>query len=119
MNIINEVIAELLGTYRASFYITYFIFVLLGVIVSLRLGALNRDKSSRNTPYTFSFRFLIQDNLLRILGSFAFVFLTIRLGVEIFNIVPEYYTAVLMGLGFDQFLLKVKKIQDSAREKLK
>lgn len=116
---INEVIAELLGSYKASFYITYFIFVMLGIIVSLRIGALNRDKTSSNTPYKFSLWFLIQDNFLRVLGSFAFVFLSIRLGVELFGVVPEYYSAVIMGLSFDQVLVQAKKWQDLAREKLK
>jgi hypothetical protein len=119
MNIFNEVLVELLGSYKLSFYIAYFIFVGLGIVVSLRISALKRDRASNNTPYSFSIKFLIQDNLLRILGSFAFVFLSIRLGVELFNTVPEYYTAVIMGLGFDQVLLRVKKLQDSAREKLK
>lgn len=119
MNTINEVIAELLGSYKASFYITYFIFVMLGIIVSLRIASLNRDKNSNSTPYKFNFWFLIQDNFLRVLGSLAFVFLSIRLGVELFNKVPEYWSAVLMGLGFDQALLLAKKWQDLAREKLK
>jgi hypothetical protein len=119
MNTVNEIITELLGSYKASFYITYFIFVMLGIIVSLRIASLGRDKQSSKTPYNFSFWFLIQDNFLRILGSLAFVFLSIRLGVELFNTVPQYYTAVLMGLGFDQTLLFVKKWQDLAREKLK
>lgn len=119
MEILNEVLSELLGSYKASLYITYFIFVMLGIIVSLRVASLGRDKMSNNTPYKFSFGFLIQDNILRVLGSLAFVFLSIRLGVELFNVVPEYYSATLMGLGFDQSLLLAKKWQDLAREKLK
>jgi hypothetical protein len=119
MNTINEVIAELLGSYKASFYITYFIFVMLGIIVSLRISSLKRDKQSSSTPYKFSFGFLIQDNIVRVLGSIAFVFLSIRCSVELFYTVPEYYTAVLMGLGFDQALMLAKKWQDLAREKLK
>jgi len=119
MSLINEVLGEVLGSYKASFYISYFIFVMLGIIVSLRVNALSRDKTSNNTPYKFSWTFLFQDNLQRWLGSLAFVFLTIRLGVELWNVVPEYYTAVLMGLAFDQALIGVKKLQDKSRKMFK
>lgn len=114
----TEVLNGLLGDYKLSFYITYFLFVIIGIIISLWLGSLKRDKLSVATPEKFNFRFLIQDNLLRVLGSISLIFLIIRLGVEI-NWVPEYYTAAFMGLSFDTVIAKAEKLQDLAREKLK
>lgn len=115
MNTINEVIAELLGSYKASFYITYFIFVMFGILISLRIHAYSRDKSSTSTPFVFSWSFLLQDNLLRWMGSLAFVFVAIRLGSELWNVVPTYASAIAMGLGFDQALGLLEKIQFKAR----
>lgn len=114
----QEIASGLLGDYKLSFYITYFLFVIIGVIVSLYLGSLKRDKFSESTPEKFNFKFLIQDNLLRVFGSISLIFLLIRLGVEI-NLVPEYYTAALMGFSFDTVIAKAEKLQDLAREKLK
>jgi len=117
MNTINEVIAELLGSYKASFYITYFIFVMLGIVVSLRLQSLQRDKQSSATPFKFSWRFLLQDNIKQWLGSLAFVFLSIRVGADTWGIVPTYASAVIMGLCFDYSLNLVGKwIEAKARK---
>lgn len=116
MNTINEVIAELLGSYKASFYITYFIFVLFGVLISLRIHAYSRDKSSPTTPFVFSWKFLLQDNLIRVISSMAVVFVAIRLGADLFDVIPTYGSAIAMGLGFDQVLGLFEKIQFKARE---
>lgn len=116
MNLINEVIAELLGSYKASFYITYFIFVFLGVIISLKIHARTRDKYSKSTPFAFSWKFLIQDNLLRLISSMTVVFVVIRLGQDFFDVIPTYTSATAMGLGFDQVIGLFEKIQFKARD---
>jgi len=116
MTTINQVIAELLGSFTAAFYITYFIFVLVGVLISLRLQAFTRDKSSKNTPFKFSFTFLLQDNLLRIVSSMAIVFVAIRFGSELFQKEPTYLGALLMGISFDQILIQLQKLELKARK---
>ena len=116
MNTINQVITELLGSFTAAFYISYFIFVLIGVLISLRVHALGRNKKSTKTPYKFSIKFLLQDNLMRIISSMAVVFVAIRLGSELFGITPTYVGAVAMGLGFDQVLIQLQKIEFKARQ---
>ena len=116
MNIINQVTADLLGSYSAAFYITYSIFVLFGILISLRLQAFGRDKSSPNTPYRFSFSFLVQDNLLRIVSSLAIVFVAIRFGSELFKVEPTYLGALLMGISFDQILIQLQKLELRARK---
>lgn len=121
--IFNEVVSNLMGKYPASFYITYFIFVMLGIIVSLRIQALNRDKLSDSTPIKFSWRFLLQDNLKQWIGSLVFVFLSIRIGADAWGVVPTYVSAVIMGLSFDyslSFIGKwIEKIQSKIRENIK
>lgn len=116
MNTINEVIIEILGSYKLSFYISHFIFVLLGVLISVRLHAFNRDKNSKNTPFSFSWKFLFQDNLMRIITSMATVFVVIRLGNELLGLEPTYTLSVIMGISFDQILIQIQKIELKARE---
>ena len=115
MNTVNEVITELLGSYKASFYITYLLFLVIGILASLKFSSLSRDKSSPSTPFKFSWKFLVQDNLIRFLGSIAIVFLSIRLGEDLFGYIPTYTGATLMGLGFDQTLGLLQKVQLKAR----
>lgn len=115
METINEVLSELLGSYKLSYYITFGIFVLIGVIISVRLQAHSRDKESQNTPLKFSVKFMIQDNILRIISSLAIVFVAVRLGEEVFSKVPTYGAALIMGLTFDQILIQIEKIQKRAR----
>ncbi|AXQ66547.1 MAG: hypothetical protein [Caudoviricetes sp.] len=116
MNIISEVITELFGNYKVSFYITYTIIVGLGTLLSARVYAKTRDKNSTTTPTSFSWKFLLQDNLIRFLGSMAFVFASIRFGEDIFNVVPTYAGAFMMGFSFDQALVVLEKFQFKARE---
>lgn len=115
---LKEIQEGLLGDYKLSFYVLYLFFVLIGLIISLWLNSLKRDKNSDSTPFKFSWSFLFHDNLLRIFGSLSIIYLIIRIGAEI-NWVPEYYTAALMGLSFDTVIAKAEKLQDLAREKLK
>jgi len=116
MDLINQVLTEVLGSYKLAFYIAYFFFVLFGVLISLRIASLRRDKHSDSTPFTFSWKFLLQDKLIRLISSMAVVFVFIRLGQEITGMIPTYTGAVGLGLGFDQALLQLEKIQFKARE---
>jgi hypothetical protein len=122
MNTIKQVVANLLGDFTADFYITYFIFVMFGIILSLRIQALNRDKLSDSTPIKFSWRFLLQDNLKQWIGSLVFVFLSIRIGADAWGVIPTYVSAVIMGLSFDyslSFIGKwIEKIQSKTRENI-
>lgn len=116
MNTLQEIAAGVFGDYKLSFYITYFIFVLIGVIISLRIGAMSRDKNSPHTPFTFSWKFLFQDNLLRMVSSMAVVFVAIRLGQDLLGITPTYAGAVILGISFDQILIQLQKLEFKARE---
>ena len=116
MKLFNEILGELLGSYSAAFYISYFIFTFLGVLISLRIHAFQRDKDSKKTPFKFSWKFLVQDNLIRLITSMATVFVVIRLGSELLYIAPSYGMAVVMGISFDQILIQLQKIELKARE---
>lgn len=117
MNFLQQLITELLGTYSAAFYVTYFIFVLIGVFISLRINLAKRDKKSVYTPFAFSWSFFLQDNIFRIITSMAMVFVTIRLGTEMMNVIPTYPGAVILGLGMDQALIRLEKFTLTTRRK--
>lgn len=117
MSTIDEVLVNLLGDYNLAFYISSFIFVGLGLLVSLRISAMSRNPLSPSTPYTFQWGFLIRDNALRIIGSFAFVFAIVRFGSDLTGQVPTHLGSFLLGLGFDKALEGVEKWSANRRKK--
>lgn len=112
---IQEIFSGLLGNKTIAEYIVAFIFVLIGVLVSIRVGAIKRDKDSKHTPYEFSYKFLTRDNIVRALASIGIAFVAIRFGKEITGNDTTEFGAFLIGLGFDQLVGKLNQWQKNGR----
>ena len=80
MEIFKEILLRVLGTNTLVDYIVLFIFIGIGVTISIRLGVNKRDKYSQNTPIKFNIWFFILDNLQRAISSVFIAFLLIRFG---------------------------------------
>lgn len=99
-----------------STYAAAFVFALIGAIVSLRFKASKRDKLSSNTPYKFSWRFLIQDNLLQLITGLLLTFLCFRFTDELLGKELTMWLAVLIGFSFNEIAGLFEKLQVKARE---
>lgn len=97
-------------------YAAYFFFALIGAIISLRIKALDRDKYSINTPQKFSWSFLVQDNLLRLLTGFCLSFIAFRFSTELLGQDMTMWAAVLIGASTDRIAGLFENIQQKARE---
>jgi ABC-type Mn2+/Zn2+ transport system permease subunit len=97
----TTILTRLLGNLTTADYLIYFIFIALGVTASIRLQARNRNKMSECTPYHFSFKFFILDNLPRAVGSIIVVFLIIRFWNEYTKTSISELQATLIGLCYD------------------
>lgn len=82
----------ILGNKPDGYYLAGFFFSLLAILLSLYMQSRSRDKLSPNTPYRFSFWFLVWDNLKRILAGMICMFLFFRF----FNLSIE----LQVGFGF-------------------
>lgn len=114
-DVFQKVFLNLLGEQPVDFYITFFILVMVGMLASLSWSAAKRDKYSDNTPVKFKPGFWILDNGQRILSNLALIFIFIRFGTEIFNVIPTYAGAIALGFGSDRLSWLAKKGKEYAR----
>lgn len=117
-NFWNELTHHLLGDYSLALYAAGFIFTAIGALISLRLHAAKRDKLSPNTPYKFSWTFMIQDNILRLISGCLMVFAVFRFAPDLLKQDLSMLLALLLGLVSDNLVYIFQKIQDGARKKL-
>lgn len=116
---LTEYLFSILGDKSLAGWAAAFTFVFIGVVVSLRVSVGTRDKSSPNTPTSFNFKFLVQDNVLRILGSLFVTFSCIRFGEELFNITMNAWGCFLLGFFFDRAFSVLKEWQNKGRDVFK
>lgn len=91
------------------------VIAMIGALLSLRIKALKRDKLSLNTPFKFSWKFLIQDNLLKLSASILPVFIAIRFSSEFFGQDLTMGLAFVIGLASDAIFSKLENLQEMAR----
>jgi hypothetical protein len=123
MDIFKDILMRLLGDISILNYIVLSIFILIGIMASIRIDASKRNRLSPDTPFNFNFRFLFLDNIKRLLKSFLTIFLIIRFGEDITGKMLTDWGAVLVGVCFDQIgemiNAKLKQFRDTIRDKFK
>lgn len=77
-NSIHAAIAFILGNRPDGYYLASFFFAVIAVLISMYIHSRRRDKSSPNTPYRFSWFFLIWDNIKRAFVGLLVTFLLLR-----------------------------------------
>lgn len=119
-------IKQLLGGQDPIIYLTGFVFALIGVAIRLLNGAKKRNRLSLHTPYDFSWKFLLINNLRDltlgllmafILFRFTNVFVSISLSRLVgFNIngVDKMFYAFLVGTAFTTVSQWFKRLELNA-----
>lgn len=87
----------ILGTTDVPTYFAGFFFALIGMSFVYYLKIKKRNKSSNATPYSFSLKFFIQDNLVDLLFSIIGIFVSMRFSVEYAGV--EVTMIYSLGLG--------------------
>lgn len=102
-----------LGDLSVAYYAAAEFFALLALLLSLWLHSQHRDKTAPSTPTTFSWIFLIMDNVKRILVGQIALFLIFRFASEILGKQLNMYMAVGVGFalsfGLDKFIQYLKE----------
>ena len=117
-NFITEFQKNMLGNLSLAYYASTMIFAVIGALIGLRISSLKRDKTSLNTPYHFSLKFMIKDNAQRLFTNFLICFVIFRFaGIFITPGIDVMFGAVGIGLFFDQTIANfVAKFEAKARE---
>lgn len=106
---IGEALGIILGDITLGTYLASFFFALLAILLSMWTQSLKRDKLSPETPYKFSWRFLIWDNTKRITAGMIVSFLLFRTSLSLFN--ESLTVPYAIGVGFFVSLGVDKAIQ--------
>lgn len=107
---------QLLGTNDVPTYLAWFLLAFMGAIAAILIRAKVKYKDSKETPDGWSWRFLLQDNLINLVIGFLVTFFFLRFSNETLKIEPTAWLAVLIGatnnelaLLFIKFSLKARK----------
>lgn len=106
----------MLGDTDLPTYAAYFLFALMGAILSLYVKSLKRDPKSDATPKKFDFWFLLQDNLMRLFAGFLLAFLAFRFGTTFVGEETTVWSAVLIGASTDRLAGLFENLQNNARK---
>lgn len=93
---------KLIGSVDPQTFIASFLFALIGVALSLLLHTTKRDVRSDNTPFAFSWSFLLKDNIRRIIAGLLLIYVAIRFYPDLFGEPMTDWTALGIGLAIDK-----------------
>ena len=100
-----------LGSFDLTAVLAGFIYLLLGICLSLFVESNNRDINSNKTPFEFSYLYLLRDNFKRILFSILIGAISLRFCSELFGTQPTMYMSFIVGFSTDKFSEYLKKLQ--------
>lgn len=106
----------MLGTNDVPTYLAAFLFAMIGVLIILLLKSKKRNKTSLNTPFDFSIKFLIMDNLREILLGFLLIIIALRFSVEYAGVELTMWYALAVGTSLQKFAGYISQLEVSARK---
>ncbi|PKB18395.1 hypothetical protein [Flavobacterium sp. 5] len=105
-----------LGTNDVPTYFAALFFAMIGVVIILLVKSKKRDKTSQNTPYHFSFKFLILDNLKEIILGFLLIMIALRFSIEYAGVGLTMWYALGVGLSIQKLSGYISKLESGARK---
>lgn len=94
------------------FAVCLFFFAPIGILFVLLMGTRLRDPRSLNSPQRFSWNYLWNDNVKRILASILAVYITLRFMTELTGWQLNEWRAVIVGTAWDGIALFLKQKTD-------
>jgi len=99
----------LTGATNPDFFLWCLFFAGLGILFVLLMGTRLRDPASVNSPAKFSWKYLWNDNLRRILASVLAVYLSLRFMPDLLGWELNEWKALLVGTAWDGIALFLKQ----------
>jgi len=106
----KEFITLALGTDSIVAFLGLAFFAFVGVLLSLLIQTTKRDVQSESTPFEFSWKFLMSDNVKRFLAGLILIYVSLRFTPELFGVDINAFWAFVIGFGSDKIaeILKTK-----------
>lgn len=101
---------QILGKNDPSTLGAAFVFAIIGVFLTLLWGTTARQPASAGSPVGFSWKYLWNDNLKRIIAVLLMVSVSLRFMPELFNFELSAWHGFIVGISWDglAFLIKQK-----------
>lgn len=99
------------GTIDIPSILVGFLYLCVGILLSIFVDANKRDLLSTRTPFEFSYFFLIRDNWKKTLFTLFIGALSLRFCNDLFGAEPTMYMAFIVGYSADKFTDYIKKLQ--------
>lgn len=112
----NKFLTQFLGTTDVPTYLAAFALALIGGVLILRLKARKRNPLSSETPFKFSWSFLIMDNLQQLFTGMLITFVLIRFASVFFAGFDLMWIGFLSGLCGNAAGGMIEKLELGARK---
>lgn len=99
----------------AAWWVAALVWAIIGVIISMWVKTSRRRKNDPQTPYHFSLRFFLQDNLVRFFMNLLIIFTLLRFLPGLIGESATLESAVILGLLSDYLVRIIINIQNKAR----
>lgn len=93
----NDIAISILGNYSFGQFVGFCFFFLIGLAMYQFQEVNERNKKSPHSPYKFSFKFMIVDNLRRFVVAAIFIYVQFRFFKELTGQELTEFTALLIG----------------------
>lgn len=105
---IQSILNNVLGNLTIDFIVSFYIFALIGVILSMLFHY--GKKTRKKTGKPFSFTFWIKDNIVRLFISIICIFVVLRLpefvGIPMENVNMGF--GFIVGISLDRIIIVIR-----------
>jgi hypothetical protein len=110
------ILEQLLGTTDLSAYLAWFLLTFIGAFTAILIRAKFKYKCTDDTPYHWSWSFLLQDNLLNLTIGFFISLTFFRFSNQVLKIEPSIWLASSIGFISNEVALLFVKFGFTARK---
>ena len=111
----NKFLNLILGTTDVPTYLAGLFFALIGLAFYYRSKIKKRDKGSPETPYQFSLKFFLRDNLSELIFSIMGIIMLMRFSVEYVGAEVTMIYSIGLGLIGPKVIDMIMEYQSGAR----
>jgi hypothetical protein len=105
---LNTMLHKIIGSNDPGSFAAAIFFAFVGVVLSLLLQTTKRDINADSTPFDFSWKFLLSDNVKRIATTLLLIYIAIRFYPDLFGKPINEYLALGVGLALDKIAEVIK-----------
>lgn len=100
----------LLGDVPIGALYAFIIWALIAATISLLVNVINRDPASAATPVKTNWKFMLLDNLLRLIVNVLAIPVFIRVALLFFDLKYMFVVAIVIGVCVDRLALRLKNL---------